>query len=124
MSIGLSTFIRFTNLAIPLLVLANCAAFFSPNTATSNQSLATSIPTKCSLPFVIPSSCPYNRTVPALVFGLQDPPTVRAHQMRTRRPLLHDGLVRTCGRTVCRVLLYDTSGRLGVFAFFGVDASE
>src|SRR5512134_1740590 len=78
MSFGLSVLIHFTSSVIPRFVLANCLVRFSPSTATSNQSLATSIPIKCSLSFGMPASRLYNRTMPALVNGLQDLPTVRA----------------------------------------------
>jgi hypothetical protein len=40
-----------------------------------------------------------------VVFGLQDPPTVRANGQRTWRPLLYDSLYWTFGRSAYHVIL-------------------
>src|SRR5215212_11393035 len=85
MSSGCISCICSTNLAIPSREFSTCVSCLSPSTATSNLAFETSIPTYASLLVAICSSSSYNRGVPALVLGLEDPSTVRALVKRTWR---------------------------------------
>jgi hypothetical protein len=56
--------------------------------------------------------------MPALVLGLEDPSTVRALAKKDMAIVLHDGLCWTYRTSICHVLPYGTTGRLGLSAFF------